>query len=68
MNRTITVNGNIIEWHEGMTVTDVLSAMKYTFKLLVVHVNENNIKRDEWPETLVPEGAEVKVIHLMSGG
>lgn len=68
MNRTITVNGNIIEWREGMTVTDVLSVMKYTFKLLVVHVNENNIKRDDWPKTLVPEGAEVKVIHLMSGG
>jgi len=51
-----------------MTVTDVLSVMKYTFKMLVIHVNENIIKRGEWPETKVPAGADVKVIHLMSGG
>ena len=68
MERMITVNGNVIEWFEGMTVTDVLSVMKYTFKLLVIHVNDEIIKRDEWPSTLIPQGAEVKVIHLMSGG
>jgi len=68
MKKTITVNGNVIEWFEGMTVTDVLSVMKYTFKLLVVHVNDEIIKRDEWPSTLIPQEAEVKVIHLMSGG
>lgn len=68
MEKTITVNGNVIEWFEGMTVTDVLSMMKYTFKLLVIHVNDEIIKREEWPSTLIPQGAEVKVIHLMSGG
>ncbi|HSW60922.1 MAG TPA: sulfur carrier protein ThiS [bacterium] len=68
MEKAITVNGNVIEWFEGMTVTDVLSVMKYTFKLLVVHVNDDIIKRDEWPLTIIPQGAEVKVIHLMSGG
>ena len=51
-----------------MTVTDVLSVMKYTFKMLVIHVNENIIRREKWPETKVPAGADVKVIHLMSGG
>lgn len=64
----MTVNGNVIEWFEGMTVTDVLSIMRYTFKLLVIHVNDEIIKRDEWSSTLIPLGAEVKVIHLMSGG
>lgn len=68
MSKIITVNGNVIDWFEGMTVTDVLSVMNYTFKLLVIHVNEDVIKRDEWPETKVPAGADVKVIHLMSGG
>ncbi|MGI6393527.1 MAG: sulfur carrier protein ThiS [bacterium] len=68
MEKTVTVNGNVIEWFEGMTVTDVLSIMRYTFKLLVIHVNDEIIKRDEWSSTLIPLGAEVKVIHLMSGG
>lgn len=68
MNKTITVNGNIIDWHEGMTVTEMLAVMKYTFKLLVVHVDDKIIKKDDWPVTVIHEGAEVKVIHLMSGG
>ncbi len=66
--KTITVNSNVIEWTEGMTVTGILKVMNYTFKLLVIHVNGKIIKKEDWPLTLVPENAEVKVIHLMSGG
>lgn len=68
MSRTITVNDNIIQWHEGMTVSDVLKAMNYSFKLLIVKINDNMIKREDFPTTEVPAGADVKVIHLMSGG
>jgi len=66
--QTITVNGNTVEWEPGLTVTALLAKMNYTFRMLVVKVNGSLVKKDRYAETLVPAGAEVAVIHLISGG
>jgi thiamine biosynthesis protein ThiS len=65
---TVNVNGNIIEWSEGMTVRDILTVMKYSFKLLIIKVNGELVKRDQYDAYKVPVNSEVEVIHLMSGG
>ena len=65
---TITVNGNTVRWNERMTVRDVLTVMNYTFRMLVIKVDGSVVKKDNWDNWSVPEGADVKVIHLMSGG
>jgi len=65
---TITVNGNKVEWDDGMTITRLLQKMNYTFKMLVIKLNGTLIKKDQYSETYVPEGAEVAIIHLISGG
>ena len=64
----ITVNGNTVEWNEGMTVRDVLTVMNYTFRMLVIKVNGNIVKKENCDTCSVPPGADVRVIHLMSGG
>lgn len=65
---TITVNGQTVAWEEGMTVQRVLDVMRYTFRMLVVKVDGRLVKRDDYAETRVPRGADVKVIHLVAGG
>lgn len=64
----ITVNGEKVEWREGMTIRDILEEMNYTFPMLVISVNGEVVLRDRWNEFRVPDGAEVKVIHMMAGG
>ncbi len=64
----ITVNGNLLEWHEGMTVRDILTAKNYTFRMLVTKINGELVKRSDYDTATVPDGADVKVIHLISGG
>ncbi len=66
--KKITVNENIIDWEENMTITRILKIMNYTFRMLVVKVDGKLIKRNEYETTIVIPGADVKVIHLMSGG
>lgn len=51
-----------------MTVERVLEVMNYTFRLLVVKVNEKLVKREDYSTTSIPENADVKVIHLVAGG
>jgi sulfur carrier protein len=65
----ITVNGEEFVWREGITVQDILDAKNYTFRMLSVWINGESVqKRDAYAETLVPDGAEVEVIHMISGG
>ena len=65
---TITVNGNTVAWEEGLTVTNLLVKMNYTFKMLVIKIDGALVKKEHYPTTLVPDGAVVHVIHLISGG
>lgn len=68
MENSIIVNNDKLAWFDGMTVQDVLDLKKYTFKMLVVKINGKLVKKSDYRTTLVPNGADVKVIHLMSGG
>jgi len=62
------VNGVKIAFHESMTVTDVIKAMKFNFPLLIVKVNGVYVPRDEYGNRNVPDEAEIEIIHLISGG
>ncbi len=64
----ITVNGDKLDWHQGMTIRDILNAKNYKFKMLVTKVNGTLVKRTDYDTTTVPDQADVKVIHLISGG
>jgi len=62
------VNEEPLEWHDGMTVRDVLCARNYRFPMLIIHVNDALILKKDYDTTTIPDGAVVKVIHLISGG
>ncbi len=62
------VNGEPLAWQEGMTVRDVLKARNFIFPLLIVTVDGNLIQRSDYDTTKVGDGANIRVVHLMSGG
>lgn len=64
----ITVNGEKLDWKEGMTVQDVLDAKNYTFRLISVWVDDEAVARDDYSASKVPDGSKVQVIHNISGG
>ena len=67
MNK-ITVNGHSVDWTEGMNIRDILRIMNYTFPMLVTKVNGKLVLKADYDSFKVPDGAEVFVIHLISGG
>ena len=62
------VNEEPLEWHDGMTVRDVIRARNYRFPMLIIHVNDALILKKDYDTTTISDGAVVKVIHLISGG
>jgi len=64
----IVVNGDRMDWHPGLTVAEILKIRNYIFRMLVVQVNGELVKRGTYAEAIVPDGATVEVIHMISGG
>jgi thiamine biosynthesis protein ThiS len=57
-----------VDYRPGMTVQDLLDALKFSFRMIVVKVNGQVVLRKDFRTTEVPDGAEVQAIHLISGG
>ena len=55
----ITVNGDPFPWREGLTVSEVMKEKNFKFRLISVWVGDN---------FKIPDGADVQVIHNISGG
>jgi sulfur carrier protein len=64
----IKVNGESLDWQEGLTVRDILKEKNYTFRMLAVWVDDQPVPRDRFDVTPVPDGADVQVLHMISGG
>ena len=57
-----------VEYQPGMTVRDVLDALKFSFRMIVVKIDGVVVLKRDFATTAVPDGAEMQAIHLISGG
>lgn len=57
-----------VPWREGMTVADVLKEMNYTYHEIIIKVDGELVPKEAHDTTTVPDGADVKAIHLIAGG
>lgn len=64
----IRVNEEPIDWREGMTVRDALRAMNYEFVHITVTVDDVYVSVDDYESRTIPDGADVRAIHLYHGG
>lgn len=53
---------------EQLTISELLAVKNYTFKMLVVKVNGELVRRHEFDKSTVRDGDDVMVLHLVSGG
>ena len=64
----ILVNNEEMEWHEGLTVQDILDKKNFTFRMLSVWVNDQSVERGRFAKTFIPDNATVQILHMISGG
>lgn len=53
---------------EKVTVSELLKIKNFTFRLLVIKVNGKLVKKEQRDTTIITDGDDVAVIHLISGG
>ena len=65
---TVTVNGDPHVCGEGLTVEGLLREKAFSFPLRVILVNQQVVRREQVPTTVLHDGDVVEVIHLIGGG
>jgi thiamine biosynthesis protein ThiS len=64
----ITVNGQEIEYEEGVNVASLLAKLNYILPQIVVRLNGKLIARTAYEDTSVNDGDVMDAIHPMVGG
>jgi thiamine biosynthesis protein ThiS len=66
----ITINNKEKEFIDliEISVADLLKRMKYSFPMIVVKVNGQVIKKEDYSAFLVQNNDQVQAIHLIGGG
>ncbi len=53
---------------ESFSVREILDLMKFTFPMIVVKINGQLVKKDDYERVFVGDGDRVEAIHLITGG
>lgn len=53
---------------EQLTINELLDEKNFTFKMLVVKVNGELVKRRDFDSVTIKDGDDVMVLHLITGG
>ncbi len=64
----VKVSGHTVVWHEGMTITDLLSEIKDSHPYAVVRINDRYVSRPNFDKTTIPDNSEVFFIPMIVGG
>ncbi|MBE0639009.1 MAG: sulfur carrier protein ThiS [Bacteroidales bacterium] len=65
----ITLNNRPEEIEEdSLTFEELIKKKNFTFKLLVTKLNGSLVKKEDRASTMIRNGDDVMVLHLISGG
>ena len=67
MNIILNNNPESIEKDE-ISIAELLLLKNFIFKMLVIKINDNLIRKPDYETTMVKEGDNVMILHLVSGG
>ena len=69
MNIILNHRPEIIDTRQSsITVSELLIIKSFTYKMLIVKVNEDLVVKDDYSTATIKDGDNVQVIHLISGG
>jgi thiamine biosynthesis protein ThiS len=65
---TISLNGEVREAPENLTLEALLEWLKLPLDRVAVEVNREIVQRKRWVETPVRQGDRLEVVHFVGGG
>ncbi len=62
------VNGEIFEYREGMTVSNLIAEMGFSEAMVAVELNLDILPRDSFSSTVLKESDCLEVVRFVGGG
>ena len=62
------VNGEIFEFREGMTVSNLIAEMGFSEAMVAVELNIDILPRDSFSSTVLKENDCIEVVRFVGGG
>lgn len=62
------VNGEIFEFKEGMTVSNLIAEMGFSEVMVAVELNLDILPRDSFSSTVLKENDCIEVVRFVGGG
>ena len=62
------VNGEIFEFREGMTVSNLIAEMGFSEAMVAVELNLDILPRDSFSSTVLKENDCIEVVRFIGGG
>jgi len=64
----VVVNGENREINSGETVSGLLKSLEIELERVAVELDRRIVKRAQWEETLLRDGAQVEIVQFVGGG
>jgi thiamine biosynthesis protein thiS len=62
------VNGEIFEFREGMTVSNLIAEMGFSEAMVAVELNLDILPRDSFSSTVLKENDCIEIVRFVGGG
>lgn len=62
------VNGEMFEFREGMTVSNLIAEMGFSEAMVAVELNLDILSRDSFSSTVLKENDCIEVVRFVGGG
>ncbi len=53
---------------EALSIREILKLKNFTFRMMVIKLNGQLVKKGQYEDTMVKTGDRLEVIHMISGG
>lgn len=64
----VVLNGETRDFHDGVTVHDIVVDLGLTQRRIAVEVNRDILPRDAYAQRRLCEGDVVEIVHFIGGG
>jgi thiamine biosynthesis protein ThiS len=64
----LTLNGQMRDLENGITLSGLLASMQLTEKLVLVELNGHAVERANFPATQLGEGDALEIVRMVGGG
>jgi len=68
MCMNIIINGEKREFHEGITLQEILKELSLEDKVMAAALNMNIVKKEQWGSTVLKDDDKLELLDFVGGG